>query len=276
MDTGALIIIMQRVHEEDVSGMALSAEFDYCHLMIPWNFDSSRQLDADNEPIENSIGWSDPRGQDDDPDGEPAWPERFSEQAMARTQSEMGPFAWASQYEQSPMPRGGGIIKREWWQLWAPQDGKFPMFDFLIGSLDGAYTEDEENDPSAMVILGIFNQNGKRGIMLVDAWRKHLQFSAPRVERLPDELLLPGMSQKEAQRRRAIFRARTSKDWGLMEWVEDTCNRRKVDKLLIEAKASGISAAQEIQNRFGLQDWAVQLCPVKGDKVARALAVQPT
>jgi predicted phage terminase large subunit-like protein len=60
-----------------------------------------------------------------------------------------------------------------------------------------------------------------------------------------------------------------------MEWVQDTCTRFKVEKLLIEAKASGISAAQELRNRYGSLQMAVQLCPVKGDKVARALAVQP-
>jgi predicted phage terminase large subunit-like protein len=49
-----------------------------------------------------------------------------------------------------------------------------------------------------------------------------------------------------------------------------------VHKLLIEAKASGISAAQELRNRFGYLPFSVQLVPVKGDKVARALAVQPT
>ena len=279
LDVGALIIIMQRVHYDDVSGVALSPEFDYCHLCIPWFFDPGRSFDKDGNLVTNAIGWSDPRADENNQDaneGEAAWLERFSAESMARLEREMGPYAWASQMQQSPVPRGEGIFKREWWQLWAPEDGKFPMFDYLIASLDGAYTEDEENDPSALVVIGIFNQNGKRGIMLVDAWRKHLQFSAPRIERLPQELLLPGMPQKEAERRKSIFRARTSKDWGLMEWIEDTCNRRKVDKLLIEAKASGISAAQELQHRFGLQDWAIQLCPVKGDKVARALAIQPT
>ena len=50
--------------------------------------------------------------------------------------------------------------------------------------------------------------------------------------------------------------------------------RYKVSKLLIESKASGISAAQELRNWFGYLPFSVQLCPVKGDKVARALAVQ--
>jgi predicted phage terminase large subunit-like protein len=52
--------------------------------------------------------------------------------------------------------------------------------------------------------------------------------------------------------------------------------RYKVDKLMIEAKASGISAAQELRNRYGRRPYAVQLCKVSGDKVARALAVQAT
>ena len=279
LDVGALIIIMQRVHYDDVSAVALSPEFNYCHLMIPWEFDPRRAFDGDGNVIVNQIGWSDPRADEEAPDAntsEPAWLERFSEGAMERLHAELGPYAWSSQFNQAPIPRGEGIFKRDWWQLWAPLDGKFPIFEYLIASLDGAYTEDEENDPSALTVWGIFNQGGKRGIMLVDAWRKHLQFSSPRIEKLESELLLPGMGRIEVERRRAMYRRRTSKDWGLMEWVEDTCNRRKVDLLLIEAKASGHSAAQELQNRFGLQDWAIQLCPVKGDKVARALSVQPT
>ena len=49
----------------------------------------------------------------------------------------------------------------------------------------------------------------------------------------------------------------------------------KVDKLLIEAKASGIPPAQELRNRYASRPWAIQQCQVKGDKLARALAVQP-
>jgi hypothetical protein len=138
------------------------------------------------------------------------------------------------------------------------------VFEYLLASLDSAFTEKEENDPSALTVWGIFlDKDNQRRIMLVHAWRKHLAFSGPRIDMLP----------KESPQ---AYKRRTQGDWGLMEWVNDTCNRFRVDKLLIEAKANGISAAQELRNRFGLQDWAVQLCPVKGDKVARALAVQPT
>ena len=280
LESGALVIIMQRVHESDVSGTILELGFDYCHLMIPWEFDPSRVIETD-------IGWVDPRYDPDNPDANdraPAWPERFSAAAMARTKSEVGPYGWAGQYQQSPAPRGGGIFNRDWWQLYESPNGKFPSFEYIFASLDSAFTEDEENDPSALTIWGVWNRPSnvggrvdaaghiwqvtgptQRRIMLVHAWRKHLSFSADRalLERLPRET-------------DQAWRWRTQKDWGLMEWVNDTCNRFKVDRLLIEAKASGISAAQELRSRFGLQPWSVQLCPVKGDKVARALGCQPT
>ena len=267
LKTGALVIIMQRVHEDDVSGTILSLGFDYCHLMIPWEFEPSRALDDDGQALMTAIGWVDPRLDEGDPDstdGEPAWPERFPVDAMMRTKAEIGPYGWAAQYQQSPSPRGGGIFERIWWQLYESPDGKFPVLDYVIASLDGAFTEKEENDPCALTVWGVFrNAENQRRIILVHAWRKHLKFSGPRI----------AMAANESP---AAYRRRTMDSWGLMEWVNDTCNRFKVDKLLIEAKANGISAAQELQNRYTNVNWAIQLCPVKGDKVARALAVQPT
>jgi len=226
--------------------------------MIAMEADLSRQWDGDG-PRETEIGWFDPRTED----GELAWPERFPSHVVSAIKDVKGPYAYSGQYQQSPVPRGKGIFQPQWWQLWDPADGKFPVFDLLIASLDSAFTEKEQNDPSGLTIWGIFQHEGHRRIMLVHAWRKHLQFSGPRNEQKPNE-------SKEAWVRR------TQSTWGLMEWVQYTCERFKVDRLLIEGKASGLSAGQELQNRYGRLDFAVQLCPVKGDKVARALAVQAT
>ncbi len=283
---GAIVIIMQRVHEADVAGEILSEGFDYCHLMIPMEYDWERQTiegdDGQIAPIETKIGWSDPRFDDADPDedaGERAWDARFSEADCARMRQEKGPYAWAGQYQQSPSPRGGGIFQRAWWQLWAPADGKFPTFEYLVASLDSSYTEKEENDPSALTIWGVFMQEERRRIMLVHAWRKHLQFSADRRKLMPfpdgNRFLWNGLTWKENPVW-SRWRMRTMEHWGLIEWVDDTCTRFKIDKLLIEAKASGISAAQELANRYGQKQWSIQLEPVSGDKYARALAVQPT
>lgn len=115
-----------------------------------------------------------------------------------------------------------------------------------------------------MTVWGVFkNEEGNRRIIALSAWRKRLRFRGPTIERLKDESDF-------------MYRRRSQQHWGLVEWTVDTCRRFKVDRLLIEAKASGISAAQELERQHGREGWAVQLMQVKGDKVARALAVQAT
>jgi hypothetical protein len=54
------------------------------------------------------------------------------------------------------------------------------------------------------------------------------------------------------------YNRRTQHTWGLMEWVAHTCERFKIDRLLIEAKASGISAAQEFRNRYIPRRWGIE------------------
>jgi hypothetical protein len=94
---------------------------------------------------------------------------------------ELGQYAFAGQYQQSPVPRKGGIFKREYWQPYVPpatgsNKGKWPDFDFIVVSVDSAFTEKEENDPIGCTIWGVWThpKNGYPKVMLVMAWRKHL------------------------------------------------------------------------------------------------------
>lgn len=264
--SGVIVVIMQRSHEDDVAGAILSLGLPYIHLMIPMEYDWDRQVDDAGEPRKTVIGWFDPRYtplQPDECNGILAWPERFPAEEVGELRTVKGPYAYAGQYQQSPAPRGGGIFKKPWWQVWESPDGKFPLFELVIASVDSAFTTNEQNDPTGMTVWGVFLLEGKRRLMLVNAWRKHLAFSGVRISYEPGES-------------KAAYERRTQPTWGLMEWIKYTCERFHVDKLLIEAKASGISAAQELRNRYGMQDWSTQLCPVKGDKVARAVGVQAT
>jgi len=294
LDRDAIVVIMQRVNEFDVSGVIMSEELGYENVMIPMNFEWDRATLPDGEPARTSIGWFDPRYNegDADPDrcdGLLAWPARFSSDACDKMKRQLGDYGWAAQYQQSPSPRGGGIFKVEWWQPWQiPPDGKFPPFDYVVGSLDGAFTSDEMNCPSAMTVWGTFvDENRRRRILLVDAWRKFLKFSGPRVDRFrvptvvdgkmhPADFIAPGTPPNVADLLNKFYRARCMATWGLIEHVADSCRRRGVHTLLIEAKASGISAAQELRNRYGNETWSVQLVQVRGDKVARAYAAVPT
>ncbi len=299
--TDAIIVIMQRLHENDVSGAILEGEFEFCHLMIPMEFSPAvYPVVAGNIDYEgNDIGWIDPRALDDEGDllsaeeldereGDLAWPERFDEPVVERFKMELGPYAWAGQYDQSPVSRRGGIFMLEWWQLWEPPDGKFPTMDFIIASLDSAFTEKEENDPSGFTVWGVWrdaveemanlSRRLKRGIalnrdesptalsgpkiMLMDAWRKHLKIHGIDMPKQP----------RESQ---AAWVARTSKHWGLCEWVAHSCRRFNVDLLLVEAKASGIDVINEMQRLYGGEQWGIEGAQAPRDKVSRALAVQP-
>src|SRR5947208_2639407 len=83
------------------------------------------------------------------------------------------------------------------------------------------------------------------------------------------------ITEEIVRAREAHYQRRVGNSWGLVEWVRRTCQRLDVHLLLIEAKASGITVAQELQRLYGSDNLPVQLVTPKGDKVARAHAVVP-
>jgi len=251
MEKSAIVVIMQRVHEGDVSGAILENEMnDYVHLMIPMEYDPSRHCVT---PI-----WEDPRSEE----GELAWPERFPPEVVLNLKSTLGPYAYAGQYQQAPAPRGGGIFKREWWQLWDDPQDRYPPLEYVLVSADTAYTAKESNDPSACTVWGLFRENGAPRLILLYAWRKHLEMHGRYEPRYPGETT-------------GEYVNRTRPHWGLVEWLAHTAQRYKADTLLIEGKATGVTAMQELKRLYAQESWAVQLSNPKGDKVARAHAAQP-
>jgi predicted phage terminase large subunit-like protein len=285
----AIVVIMQRLHNDDVSGIILSSDENFEHLMIPAEYDSRRHCVT-------CLGWEDPRGLDDDGeplidpkthlptnqeaarilddrDGTLMWPERFDRQSIERIKANLGPYMASGRLQQSPQPRSGGIFKREWWNLW---EGKtFPALSLVVASVDGAFTAQQENDPSACTVWGIFKHQGKPRIILMDAWRRHLQMHSDPQPRLEHEIAMPGDNRDVVRRKDAAYRQRVDGSLGLVEKIAATCRRWGVQHLLIEDKASGHTAAQEMQRLYGDEEWAVQLVTPKGDKVSRALSVQP-
>lgn len=257
----AVVVIMQRLHEDDISGIILGDDHagDWVHLMLPMRHEVGRHCTTVPLRDDEAEPWADPRQEE----GELLWPERFGEREVLALERDLGPYMASGRLQQMPMPKGGGIFRREWWQSWEPPDDKFPVCDYVLASLDSAFTEKESNDPSGFVVLGIYrNEKNSPQVILLHAWRKHLQIHGPLVTRRQSE------TNDE-------YRKRCMPNWGLVEWVADSCRRFKADKLLIEAKASGISAAQSMGHLYGNELWTTQLANVKGDKVSRAHAVVP-
>jgi predicted phage terminase large subunit-like protein len=97
-----IIVIMQRLHDGDVSGEILRRGLGYDHLMLPMRFEGKRRC-------RTSIGFVDPR----QAEGELLFPERFDPASLDRIEKEMSPYAIAGQHQQSPTPRTGGLFDPE-------------------------------------------------------------------------------------------------------------------------------------------------------------------
>jgi predicted phage terminase large subunit-like protein len=104
--SSAIVVIMQRLHERDVSGIILSENMGYEHLMLPMEFEPERRCTT-------SIGFKDPRKKD----GELLFPERFPLSTVRRDNAILGSYAVAGQMQQRPAPREGGMFQRSWFEV---------------------------------------------------------------------------------------------------------------------------------------------------------------
>ncbi len=241
---GPEVLIMQRLADNDLTGHVTQGErlAGWTWLCLPCLYDPQRHCST-------SIGFEDPRGCDEDgnvlPDEErakradvPLWPEVWPLSRVREFESQTSTYAFASQFQQSPVPRGGSIIDPKWWRLWDRKD--FPDFGTVVAGLDGAFSTKTYADFSALVVLGAYPEEdtGRPRVMLRDAWQARLSIS------------------------------------DLVARVARTCEERKVDVLAIENKGPGISVAQEITRLYGSRRWSTVLVPVKGDKVSRVRRVE--
>jgi predicted phage terminase large subunit-like protein len=143
-------------------------------------------------------------------------------------------------------PEEGGIVKRDMFKLW---DAKkpFPKFEYIIQSYDCAYTEKTINDPTACLVFGVFKPtDGPMSVMLIDAWQERMQY--------------PDLRKKVQEEYEVSYGADSESDTG--EFVKG----KRVDLILVEDKASGISLIQDMQ-RAHLPVRAYN--PGRADKVQR-------
>lgn len=158
------VVVMQRLHQEDITGHILDDVGGYEHLCIPMKFEKQRPA--------TSIGWQDPRSVK----GSLLWPEMFNEKSVEKLEKTLGNYGAAGQLQQRPAPEGGGILKEEFFKLWPAKKG-IPELLFVAQSWDTAYSDDKTiNDPSAMTAWGIFQHEGKNCVLLLDAIDDHLQY----------------------------------------------------------------------------------------------------
>ena len=150
-DDSAIVIIMQRLNEGDVSAIAL--ELGYEHLCIPMRFEGKKE-------ISTCLPIYDPRTQDN----VLMFPERFPEEQVIALEKSLGTYATAGQLQQRPSPLGGGIFKDEWWQFYTV----LPRIKYRVIYADTAQKTKEQNDFSVFQCWGM-GEDGR--IYLIDMIR---------------------------------------------------------------------------------------------------------
>jgi predicted phage terminase large subunit-like protein len=232
-----IVMIMQRLHQNDLSGHVLKETGVWDHLVLPMRYIPSRSKTT-------SLGFKDPRTIE----GELLWPERFPEKTVRELEATLGSYGASGQLQQIPSPLGGGILKTENFRLW-PADKALPDLVFCVQSYDTAFTEKTSGDPTGCQVWGIFEFEKRRNVILLDCWNKHLGY--------------PQLKQQVVE------------DWQA-RYAGERNNQmkpsRRADIILVEAKGSGQSLLQDLRMS---NIPAVAYNPGKSDKSARAHMAAP-
>ena len=120
-----IIVIMQRLHEDDMSGFLLAGGSgeDWTHLCLP-------ALDENNSPL---------------------WEDKHTFEELERLR-QADRYTFAGQYMQTPAPDEGGEWRKDWFNIIdkanLPPNIRWNLY------IDGAYTKDTSNDPTGIMIAG--------------------------------------------------------------------------------------------------------------------------
>lgn len=179
-ETGSMIIIMQRLHEADISGYVLGEieneeppeKFE--HLMIPMQYDSSRETST-------VLGYYDERTVE----GELLWGARFDEAYVQSQRISLGTYGAAGQLDQAPSPPEGGMWKSSYFReyttkttaagkVFVTDDGQqFPFNDlFKFGAGDLAFSKKDRAD---YTVLGAAAGDKQTGYLFIyDIYRQRI------------------------------------------------------------------------------------------------------
>ena len=125
-----IIVIMQRLHEDDMSGFLLNGGSgdDWTHLCLP-------ALDKTNNPL---------------------WEDKHNFEELERLR-QADRYTFAGQYMQTPAPDEGGEWRKDWFQI--INKAELPANIIWNMYVDGAYTKDTANDPTGIMIVGKSGNN---------------------------------------------------------------------------------------------------------------------
>ncbi|WP_245306187.1 phage terminase large subunit [Roseovarius aestuariivivens] len=156
--TSAIVLIQQRVHEEDLAGTLIESG-GWVHLDLPAIAEDHQVIDLGR------------RGKFIREPGHLLHPSRLSHAVLDERKAELGSYLFAAQYQQRPAPLGGGLIKWDWFKNYSAQPAP-ASGDRIIQSWDTASKADEANDWSVCTTWRVRGRHA----WLLDVHRDRLEF----------------------------------------------------------------------------------------------------
>ena len=158
-DIGIRIVIMQRLHQNDLTGHLLNKRaMYYKHICIPVE---NTELISPKELVGNYVNGL-------------FFPKRFPASSLPEYKSNLGAYGYSGQMLQSPSPKGGGIIKQEWWKYYTD----LPNINHKVWSWDTAVKTGTQNDYSVGILFG----EAENGYYVIDFIRGKWEY--PELKRM--------------------------------------------------------------------------------------------
>ena len=158
---GCFIVVMQRLHEEDLIGH-LEAQGGWSVLRFPAIAEETevhRYRTVLGEEAFTRLP------------GETLHPEREPIEVLTQMKATLGEYNFAGQYQQRPSPAGGGMIKLGWFRTYSTSD--LPeTFEQVVQSWDTATSVSELADYSVCTTWGIAQKN----VYLIHVHRERLEY----------------------------------------------------------------------------------------------------
>jgi predicted phage terminase large subunit-like protein len=160
---GAIVIIMQRLHEDDLVGHVLAQE--------PWEVVRFPAI-AEADEVHEIATMLEPRTFTRRR-GEALHLEREPLDTLDRIHRTIGEYNFAGQYQQSPAPLGGGLVKAEWFRRYSAKE-LLETFERIVQSWDTANKATELSDFSVCTSWGIKGKD----LYLLGVLRRRLEYPA--------------------------------------------------------------------------------------------------
>jgi predicted phage terminase large subunit-like protein len=160
-ETGVIIIVMQRLHQDDLVGHVLDQG--------AWEVLAFPAIAEEDEShlIEDAFG----RRRFMRKTGEAIQPERESLQTLKTIRQSIGEYNFSSQYQQDPTPLEGAMVKTDWLRYY-DVNSRPSRFSLVLDSWDSANKSGELNDYSVGTTWGAYNNH----YYLLDVFRRRLNY----------------------------------------------------------------------------------------------------